>query len=176
MTHEHEGVWVGVLDQPEVTDYRLDVEYAGGNVVPYDDPYRYLPTLGEVDQHLIAEGRHERLWTVLGAHVAATTRPRGEVVGTSFAVWAPNARSVRITGDFNFWDGRAHPMRALGSTGIWELFMPNVGKGAMYKYEIHGVDGPWRDKADPMATHTQVPPERRPWSGSRSTSGPTPTG
>jgi 1,4-alpha-glucan branching enzyme len=160
MTHESEGIWVGVLDQPEVPDYRLDVEYDGGTVIPYDDPYRYLPTLGEMDQHLVSEGRHEELWSVLGSHVRRYDTPRGEVVGTSFAVWAPNARGVRVTGDFNFWDGRAHPMRSLGSTGVWELFLPNVGKGAMYKYEVLGADGHWRDKADPLATHTQVPPER----------------
>ena len=92
MTHEHEGIWVGILDQPEVTDYTLDVEYDGGNVIAYDDPYRYLPTLGEMDQHLISEGRHEELWTVLGSHVRRYDTPRGEVVGTSFAVWAPNAQ------------------------------------------------------------------------------------
>ena len=66
MAHEYEGIWVGVLDQPEVSDYTLDVEYDGGNVIAYDDPYRYLPTLGEMDQHLVSEGRHENLWTVLG--------------------------------------------------------------------------------------------------------------
>ena len=116
-----------------------------------------------MDQHLISEGRHEELWTVLGSHVRRYDTPRGEVVGTSFAVSAPNASGVHVTGDFDFWDGRAHPMRSLGSTGIWELFLPNVGKGAMYKYEVLGADGVWRDKADPMATHTQVPPERA-WS------------
>ena len=82
------------------------------------------------------------------------------VVGTSFAVWAPNAKGVRVAGDFNYWDGRAHPMRMLGSTGVWELFVPDVGKGAMYKYEVCGADGVWRQKADPLAMHTQVPPER----------------
>jgi len=160
MTHEHEGVWVGVLDRPEIVDYRLEVAYDADNVLTYDDPYRFLPTLGEMDQHLIGEGRHEELWTVLGAHVRRYEGPEGHVVGTSFAVWAPHAHGVRLTGDFNFWDGRAHPMRSLGSSGIWELFVPNVGKGALYKYEVHGADGVWREKADPLATHTQIPPER----------------
>jgi 1,4-alpha-glucan branching enzyme len=82
------------------------------------------------------------------------------IVGTSFAVWAPNAMGVRVAADFNFWDGRAHPMRKLGATGVWELFVPNVGKGAMYKYEVCGADGVWRQKADPLAMHTQAPPER----------------
>ena len=83
-----------------------------------------------MDQHLISEGRHEQLWKVLGAHVRRYERLAATVIGTSFAVWAPNARGVRVAGDFNFWDGRAHPMRSLGSTGVWELFVPDVGKGA----------------------------------------------
>jgi 1,4-alpha-glucan branching enzyme len=160
MKHEHEGVWVGVLPQPEVGDYRLDVEYESGSPQVYDDPYRFLPTVRELDQHLIGEGRHEQLWTVLGAHVHRYGGAAGTVIGTSFAVWAPNARGVRVAGDFNFWDGRAHPMRKLGAIGVWELFVPDVGKGALYKYEVFGADGVWRQKADPLAMHTQAPPER----------------
>jgi 1,4-alpha-glucan branching enzyme len=160
MTHEHEGVWVGVLPQREVGDYRLEIQYESGSPQAYDDPYRFLPTVRELDQHLIGEGRHEQLWTVLGAHVHRYGGAAGEVVGTSFAVWAPNARGVRVAGDFNFWDGRAHPMRTLGAIGVWELFVPDIGKGAMYKYEVCGADGVWRQKADPLALHTQVPPER----------------
>jgi 1,4-alpha-glucan branching enzyme len=159
MTHEHEGVWVTVLPFADVPDYRLDIEYDGFSQEA-DDPYRYLPTIGEIDQHLINEGRHEQLWTVLGAHVRRYEGAIAPVVGTSFAVWAPSARGVRVAADFNFWDGRAHPMRQLGSSGVWELFVPNVGKGAMYKYEVLGADGQWRQKADPLAFHTQVPPER----------------
>jgi 1,4-alpha-glucan branching enzyme len=160
MTHEHDGVWVGVLPQSEVADYRLEIEYESGSPQAYDDPYRFLPTVRELDQHLIGEGRHEQLWAVLGAHVQRYGGATGEVVGTSFAVWAPNAQGVRVAGDFNFWDGRAHPMRKLGATGVWELFLPTVGKGALYKYEVCGADGVWRQKADPLATHTQAPPER----------------
>ncbi len=160
MTHEHGGVWVAVLSQPSVHDYDLEVEYESGASQTFDDPYRYLPTVGEVDQHLINEGRHEQLWSVLGAHVRRYDAPGGEVTGTSFAVWAPNAQGVRVAGDFNFWDGRAYPMRKLGASGVWELFVPRVGKSAMYKYEVCGADGQWRQKADPLATHTQVPPER----------------
>ncbi len=158
--HEYEGVWVGVLPGAEVPEYRLEVTYPGGHSYRVDDPYRFLPTVGEIDQHLINEGRHEQLWTVLGAHLHTYETLGGPVRGTSFAVWAPNARGVRVTGDFNFWEGRAHPMRALGSSGVWELFVPDVGTGAMYKYEVLGADGTWRQKADPMAFHTQVPPER----------------
>ncbi len=116
-----------------------------------DDPYRHLPTLGEMDLHLIAEGRHEALWQVLGAHV------RGDA-GTSFAVWAPNARGVRVIGDFNHWDGRAHPMRSLGRTGVWELFVPGAAAGTRYKYDICGPDGRWHRKADPVATRAEAPP------------------
>jgi hypothetical protein len=126
--------------------------------VELDDPYRYLPSLGEVDLHLIGEGRHEQLWTVLGAHVRRYDGPAGAVTGTSFAVWAPNAQGIRLTADFNFWDGRAHPMRSLGSSGVWEIFVPGVGPGTRYKFDICGRDGVWRQKADPMAFGTEVPP------------------
>ncbi len=160
MEHEYEGIWVGVLPQPEVDDYRLDVEYPDASGVTLDDPYRFLPTVRQLDQHLINEGRHELLWQVLGSHVHSYSSSHGDVAGTSFAVWAPNAQGVRIAADFNSWDGRAHPMRVLGSSGVWELFVPGVGDGALYQYEVCGIDGVWRHKADPLAQHTQVPPER----------------
>jgi 1,4-alpha-glucan branching enzyme len=157
LSHEHGGVWVGVLPVADVPDYRLEVAY-NGDPVRTDDPYRFLPTLGEMDLHLIAEGRHEQLWQVLGAHVRRYDSPGGTVTGTSFAVWAPNARGVRVVGDFNYWDGRAFPMRSLGSSGVWELFVPDIGSGTRYKYEILGQDGVWRQKADPMAFATEAPP------------------
>ncbi len=160
MTHEHEGVWVAVLPQEAVTDYRLEVTYHGGGTQTVDCPYRYLPTLGAMDQHLINEGRHEELWKVLGAQVREYDTTDGPVAGTSFAVWAPAAQGVRVVGDFNFWDGRGHPMRRLGLSGVWEVFLPGVGSGALYKYEVLGADGTWRQKADPMAQHTEVPPLR----------------
>jgi 1,4-alpha-glucan branching enzyme len=84
--------------------------------------------------------------------------PTGDVTGTSFAVWAPNAQGVRVVGDFNHWDGRAHPMRVMGSTGVWELFIPGTGDGTHYKFEILGRDGTWRQKADPLAFATETPP------------------
>jgi 1,4-alpha-glucan branching enzyme len=124
-----------------------------------DEPYRFLPTVGEVDLHLIAEGRHEELWTALGARPKRYDALGGKVDGTAFTVWAPNARGVRVVGDFNGWNGTAHPMRALGGSGVWELFIPDVGQGAMYKFEVLGADDHWRLKADPMAFATQVPPE-----------------
>ena len=159
LEHEHEGVWRGVLDVPEPPDYRLEVKYANTAPLQVDDAYRYLPTLGEVDLHLINEGRHEELWHVLGAHVRRYDSMRGPITGTSFAVWAPHAKGVRVKGDFNNWDGREHPMRQMGTSGVWELFVPAVGSGAKYKYLILGADDEWREKADPMAFHTETPPQ-----------------
>ncbi len=228
MRHVHEGVFEAVLPPGDVPDYRLAVSYTspdaqgaadgtgaadgadagdgagaavGGHETLTDDPYRYLPMLGEIDLHLISEGRHEQLWQVLGAHLrtlpaggpdggtpapahaaapqanagaaaaqaGATQRQPfgindharpgfGPVTGVSFAVWAPNARGVRVVADFNHWDGRGHPMRSLGSSGVWELFAPGAEAGMRYKYQICGPDGTWRVKADPMAQAAEKPP------------------
>ncbi|QSB16609.1 1,4-alpha-glucan branching protein GlgB [Natronosporangium hydrolyticum] len=129
-----------------VVDYRIRVDG-----VVYDDPYRHLPTVGELDLHLLAEGRHERLWMMLGA--------RSREGGAAFAVWAPNARGVRVVGDFTGWGAHdGWPMRSLGSSGVWEIFVPGAQPGQRYKYRILGADGGWRDKADPMATRAEVPP------------------
>ena len=150
------GVFEAIIDG-DTDDYRLEVGYGNATYL-VDDPYRWLPTLGEIDLHLIGEGRHEQLWDVLGAHVRTYDTPGGQVTGTSFAVWAPNARGVRVAGDFNFWMGHSLPMRSLGSSGVWELFVPGVTDGAHYKYQVLGADSEWRDKADPMAYATEVPP------------------
>ena len=150
------GLFSGVVPGPS-SDYRLAVRY-GDRTDTVDDPYRWLPTLGDMDLHLIAEGRHERLWDVLGAHIRSYDTPSGTVSGTSFAVWAPSAQGVRVTGDFDGWTGWAHPMRVLGSTGVWELFVPNIGAGTRYKFRVLGRDGRWREKADPMAFRTEIPP------------------
>jgi 1,4-alpha-glucan branching enzyme len=159
LTHEHEGVWVGVLPGEDVPGYRLEVAYDGVEPTVVDDPYRFLPTLGEMDLHLINEGRHENLWEVLGARVHHYDGPMGDrVSGTAFAVWAPSARAIRLKGSFNSWDGREHPMRQLGTSGVWELFVPGTGSGTVYKFAVLGADGQWREKADPMAFHTEVPP------------------
>jgi 1,4-alpha-glucan branching enzyme len=156
MAHLHQGVFEVTLPDEKVPDYRIAAAYPGSpdEETVLDDPYRYLPTLGEFDLHLIGEGRHEELWSVLGAHV----REVGLAAGTSFAVWAPNAHGVRVTGDFNYWDGRAYPMRSLGGSGVWELFVPGVAEGTRYKYAICGPDGVWREKADPLANATELPP------------------
>ena len=108
-----------------------------------------------IDLHLVGEGRHEELYERLGAHV----REVNGVVGTAFAVWAPNARSVSVVGDFNSWDGRLHAMRAVGASGVWELFIPGIESGACYKYEILGADGELRLKADPVAFACELPPK-----------------
>ncbi|SDJ13370.1 1,4-alpha-glucan branching enzyme [Actinokineospora alba] len=149
------GVFAGVVPLV-LEDYRLAVVYPE-STVEVDDPYRWLPTVGEFDLHLIGEGRHERLWEVLGAHPRRFDTAAGPVEGTSFAVWAPTARGVRVTGDFDHWDGQATPLRSLGSSGVWELFVPGVGPGTRYKFRILGADGNWHEKADPMAFATEVP-------------------
>jgi 1,4-alpha-glucan branching enzyme len=156
MTHLAQGVFTVTLPDEKVPDYRIATSYSPGGVdeTVTDDPYRYLPMISEYDLYLIGEGRHEELWRALGAHV----REAGQVTGTSFAVWAPSARGVRLTGDFNFWDGRAFPMRSLGASGVWELFVPGVPDGTRYKYSVYGADGVWRDKADPLASLAEHPP------------------
>jgi 1,4-alpha-glucan branching enzyme len=106
--------------------------------------------------YLITEGRHENLWDVLGSHVRRDSE--GELIGTAFAVWAPNARSVSLICDNNFWDRKSNPMIPLGSNGLWEIFIPDLGPGTKYKFAIEGRDGKWVDHADPMARQTEVPP------------------
>ncbi len=113
-------------------------------------------TLGEMDLYLIGEGRHERLWEVLGAHVRRDAQ--GELLGTAFSVWAPNARAVSLIGDHNYWDKAANPMIPLGANGIWEVFLPSVGPNTKYKFAIQGLDSRWVDHADPMAQATEIPP------------------
>ncbi|WP_280239692.1 1,4-alpha-glucan branching protein GlgB [Nocardia abscessus] len=152
------GVFAAVLPYPEIMDYRVVTTYPGGQTIVGADGYRFLPTLGPLDLHLIGEGRHERLWDVLGAHPRRYTTLDGDVSGTSFAVWAPNARGVTVIGDFDGWSGHTAPMRALGSSGIWEVFVPGVGPGAKYKYRVHGADGRTVDHADPLAFATEHPP------------------
>ena len=159
LAHEAQGVWSAVREgMAHTMDYRVLVTWGDGIEHEQDDPYRFAPTLGEIDLHLIGEGRHEQLWTVLGAQVQRYSGPMGEVDGTSFSVWAPRAKAVRVIGDFNDWDGRVHPMRLIGTSGVWELFVPGVGAGAVYKYEIRGADDVVRTKADPMARRTECPP------------------
>jgi len=149
------GVFEGVAEGAELPlRYQLEVDYGSAGTFTLEDPYRFLPTIGELDVHLIGEGRHHELYERLGAHV----REHEGVQGVAFAVWAPAARAVSVVGDFNFWDGRLHAMRTLGSSGVWELFLPEIPVGSRYKYEILGADGELRLKADPYAFETELPP------------------
>ncbi|MCG6884427.1 MAG: 1,4-alpha-glucan branching protein GlgB, partial [Silicimonas sp.] len=136
--------------------YQLVVRYGDGSEVVTPDAFAFGPVLTDFDQYLMGEGTHKELWRALGAHV----RHHEDVYGTHFAVWAPNANRVSLVGDFNQWDGRKHPMRRIGSTGVWEIFMPGIGEGALYKYEVVGADGGTVLKADPVGFGSQHPPEK----------------
>ena len=150
------GIFEGVIPGAALPlAYTLDVDYGSAGSFTLEDPYAFTPTLGELDLHLIGEGRHEELYDKLGSHV----RKHEGITGTAFAVWAPAARAVSVVGDFNSWDGRLNPMRSLGSGGIWELFLPDVGAGQRYKYEILTADGELALKADPFAQETELPPK-----------------
>jgi 1,4-alpha-glucan branching enzyme len=135
--------------------YRYRFTFPDGNIWERRDPYRFLPTLGDMDLHFASEGRHWRLYEKLGAQLQEIDG----VEGVSFAVWAPNARRVSVIGDFNRWDGRLCPMRRLGSSGIWEIFIPGLGEGELYKFEIKAANGDLLLKLDPYAFYCQRRPE-----------------
>ncbi|MCO6436378.1 MAG: 1,4-alpha-glucan branching protein GlgB [Phycisphaerae bacterium] len=132
-------------------DYHIRFEFAGGSTWTIRDPYCFPPTLGDMDLHLFNEGRHRRVWEKLGGHV----RTVNGVQGVSFAVWAPNARRVSVLGDFCKWDGRVYSMRRMGSSGVFELFIPDLAPGVCYKYEIKTQDGHLRVKSDPYANYME---------------------
>lgn len=121
----------------------------------YDDAYRFAPVIEELDEYLLAEGTHQRIWQSLGAHVME----HEGVSGTHFAVWAPNAQRVSVIGGFNHWDARRHVMRRRGGSGIWEVFIPEIGDGEAYKYDLIGANGEALQKADPVGFGSQHPPE-----------------
>jgi len=147
------GIFHAELPTPE--PYRLRFHRAG-DVWEVDDPYRFGPVLGEIDEHLIGEGAHLRLWEKLGAHPMT----HDAVAGTCFAVWAPNAARVSVVGDFNGWDARRHPMRRRGGTGIWEIFIPGLSEGATYKYDLLDAAGQaLPQKADPFGFGAEHPPQ-----------------
>jgi len=137
---------------PAPGDYRVELRRGEACHLEHD-PYAFWPTLGDVDQHLMGEGRHRLLHRVLGAHA----RVHQDVAGTAFAVWAPEARRVSVVGDFNDWDGHRHAMRKLGS-GVWELFVPAVGDGALYKFEVWKSDGELIVKSDPLGREMELRP------------------
>jgi 1,4-alpha-glucan branching enzyme len=154
LASEGDGLFSGVLPLGAVPEYTLLVTYDGEEREVHD-PYRFLPALGELDLHLIREGRHEELWKALGAEPMT----HQGVAGTRFTVWAPNAQGMRVAADFTFWDGTAFPMRSLGASGVWELFLPGVGEGTRYKFEITSRYGHRFLKADPMARRAEEPPD-----------------
>jgi 1,4-alpha-glucan branching enzyme len=155
LAHRSSGLFEAVIPGPAgLPRYEVEVEL-GDAVTRARDPYTFLPTLGELDLHLVGEGSHQALWERLGAHV----RTIDGATGVAFTVWAPSARSVSVVGDWNAWDGRVHPMRTLGASGIWELFVPGVDEGTHYKFEIRGRDGSLRLKADPEALRAEHPPK-----------------
>ena len=119
------------------------------------EPQKFSPTVGELDLHLFNEGRHRRLWRVLGGRQMV----HEDVDGAAFAVWAPNAQAVQVAGDFNGWDGESHQLRPLGASGIWEGFFPGVEEGAHYKYLVQTATGAWVQKADPLALRSEAPPK-----------------
>ncbi len=151
-THWGQGLFLCAL--PRKAAYSLRAE-GHGTAWAFEDPFRFGPVLGEMDEYLLGEGTHKRLWQVLGAHVIT----HEGVQGTHFAVWGPNAERVSVVGDFNIWDGRRHPMRRRGATGVWETFVPGLGEGETYKYEIRGPFGQLLPlKADPVGFGSEHPP------------------
>ncbi|KEO51773.1 1,4-alpha-glucan branching protein GlgB [Thioclava pacifica] len=145
------GIFAGEWGEPS---YRLRAQNAQATW-DFDDPYAFAPVLGAMDEYLIGEGTHKRLWEKLGAHAIT----HQGVAGVHFAVWAPNARRVSVVGEFNFWDGRHHQMRRLGATGVWEIFVPGIHEGALYKYELLDASGKVLPlKADPVGFGAEHPP------------------
>ncbi|HEY5078239.1 MAG TPA: 1,4-alpha-glucan branching protein GlgB [Opitutaceae bacterium] len=140
--------------RPAVCAYELRATSADGRVRRLRDPYCFLPTLGPQDLYLFNEGNEHRIYEKLGSHL----RDLGGTTGVSFAVWAPAATRVSVVGDFNGWDGRYHPMRSLGASGVWEIFIPGLGEGALYKFEIRDSRANPRVKTDPYGTRFEGPP------------------
>ena len=130
MHHQTDDLFVVTVPITDLIDYRYRVVYPDGHGGTTEfvvaDGYRFLPSIGELDLHLFSEGRHEELWKVLGAHTVTYTTPDGDVPGTTFSVWAPNAHGVVVIGDFDGWSGRSTPMRSMGPSGVWELFIPDA--------------------------------------------------
>src|SRR6476620_5191810 len=152
---EGDGLFVGFLSGVTVPfRYHLRFIAEDGTTWERGDAYRHWPTIGEMDLYLFREGTHRQLWTMLGAHLREVDGDEG----TAFAVWAPNAERVSVIGDWCTWDGRQFPMRRLGDSGLWELFIPGVLENALYKYELRTKDGSLRVKTDPLALKMQQAP------------------
>ena len=153
--YDDRGFFVGLIPRRKnAFRYKLEVRW-GENLHVIDDPYRFGTLLQELDIWLLAEGTHLRPYEKLGAHLQTLD----DVEGVSFAVWAPNATRVSVVGEFNFWDGRRHPMRQRRENGIWELFIPAVREGQLYKFEIIDCRGHVSLRADPYAFEAQMRPD-----------------
>lgn len=152
---DKEGFFEGVIpDRKKPFNYRLRTVRENGEIRQFWDPYCFLPTLSEDDLYLFNQGNLHRAYKKFGAQV----HHYDGVQGVSFVVWAPSAKRVSVVGDFNQWDGRYHPMRAMGTSGVWELFIPGIEIGSKYKYELIGGDGYLRLKTDPYANFYEAPP------------------
>ncbi len=146
--------WLWLSDKSLPLDYLVRFNFSSGLSWTFDSPYRFMPTLGDQDLYYLGEGKHYNLYEKMGAH----PRSMNGVSGVSFAVWAPNARRVSVVGDFNNWDGRIFPMRSMGTSGIWELFIPGLEQGVLYKYEILSNSNEIRIKTDPFAFGMEIRP------------------
>jgi len=152
---QEDGFFEALLKgEEEFAPYRIKVEDSRGETRTFADPYSFQPVLSDFDLHLMGEGTHYSKYEKLGAHPC---RING-IKGVDFAVWAPNAKGVSVIGDFNRWDGRAHPMRTRGGTGIWELFIPGLKEGDLYKYEIKSDDQLFI-KTDPYGFYSELRPQ-----------------
>ena len=149
-----EGFFEAFLPGKEIFRYQLRYRTSWGDVHQVYNAYSFLPTLGEQDLYLFNEGKEQRVYDKLGAHL----RRLGEVPGVAFAVWAPAATRVSVVGNFNGWDPRYHPMRPLGASGVWELFVPGLEEGELYKFAIWDQHGRMRMKTDPYGTYFEAPP------------------
>ncbi len=135
--------------------YSFEATYYNNEIRTHIDPYQFLPQLSEYDRHLFNHGTHYNLYDKMGAHPAVING----IEGTMFRVWAPAARRVSVIGNFNYWDGRVHQMRVLGSSGIWELFLPGISPGEIYKYEIRTPTNDIMEKSDPFQFFAEVRPK-----------------
>ncbi|OGW05259.1 MAG: 1,4-alpha-glucan branching enzyme [Nitrospinae bacterium RIFCSPLOWO2_01_FULL_39_10] len=150
-----EGFFETFIKDREIFNYYFSVKYSDGSTLKFYDPYSFLPIISDLDRHLFNEGNHLRIYEKLGTHIMDLDG----IKGVHFAVWAPNAKRVSIIGDFNKWDGRRHPMRILGNSGIWELFIPGLKEGDIYKYEIKTHHNNLLIKSDPYAFYSEARPK-----------------
>ncbi|NNC97416.1 MAG: 1,4-alpha-glucan branching enzyme, partial [Gammaproteobacteria bacterium] len=150
------GLFEGLVSDNKVNaGYQLQAHYSN-SIHRFDDPYRFASSLGDLDLYLWSEGRHVHAYRMLGAHVMT----HEGVKGTRFTLWAPNATGVAVAGDFNHWNTVQHPMRSRGSSGIWELFIPEIGDGIAYKYAIRDATGQQLPlKADPFGFGAEMRPK-----------------